>query len=283
MPSPVMAEPEVATALGGPAVPLPGGAKPFPLASFGLQVYDDDTARKLTLLALEVGYRNFFSSVLAYNQRGFAAAVKESGIPRSELYICGSVLSNRTRGFDAARKLSATGCAENMAAFAVGGIDYLDMIMLDYPGPDADSVRGQWAALEDMKTAGLVTDLAVSNFSPAQLDTVLATGGSPITCNQLPFSVANPMPGYIEANAKRGVLVQSWSPLSRLSRGQLQVCADIGKAYGKSGHQVALRWIVERGASFAVQSKKRSHFEQDLDVFDWSLSGADMERLAKLA
>ena len=61
--------------------------KAFPLASFGLQVYDDNTAYKLTLTALECGYRNFFASVLAGNQRGFAKAVKDSNIPRKDLYI----------------------------------------------------------------------------------------------------------------------------------------------------------------------------------------------------
>ena len=95
----------------------------FPTASFGLQVYDDSTAQRLTSLALEVGYRNFFASVLAGNQRGFARAIKESGIPREEIFICGSVLSNRAQGTDAARKLSARGCRENMEAFAAGGAD----------------------------------------------------------------------------------------------------------------------------------------------------------------
>ena len=105
----------------------------FPTASFGLQVYDDATAQRLTSIALEVGYRNFFASVLAGNQRGFARAIKESGIPREDLFICGSVLSNRVQGYEGARKLSARGCRENMEAFAVGDITYLDQIMLDYP------------------------------------------------------------------------------------------------------------------------------------------------------
>ena len=61
--------------------------KAFPLSSFGLQVYNDDTAYKLTLTALECGYRNFFASVLAGNQKGFAKAVKDSNIPRKDLYI----------------------------------------------------------------------------------------------------------------------------------------------------------------------------------------------------
>eukprot|EP00237_Pycnococcus_provasolii_P012246 CAMPEP_0205957346 /NCGR_PEP_ID=MMETSP1459-20131121/43260_1 /ASSEMBLY_ACC=CAM_ASM_001120 /TAXON_ID=41880 /ORGANISM="Pycnococcus provasolii, Strain RCC931" /LENGTH=175 /DNA_ID=CAMNT_0053329801 /DNA_START=29 /DNA_END=553 /DNA_ORIENTATION=+ len=85
-----------ANLVGGERVKLSNGAA-FPLASFGLQVYDDETARQLTLVALEVGYRNFFASVLARNQRGFAKAVRESDVPRSDIYICGSVLSNSAR------------------------------------------------------------------------------------------------------------------------------------------------------------------------------------------
>ena len=98
------------------------------------KVYDDDTAYRLTMVALETGYRNFFASVLAGNQKGFARAVKDSGIPRDELYICGSVVSNRAQGFDAARTATTKGWKRNMEAFAAGDITYLDQIMLDYPG-----------------------------------------------------------------------------------------------------------------------------------------------------
>ena len=77
------------------AVTMLSDGTPFPLVSFGLQMYDDDeTAYNLTLMALQVGYRGFFASVLAGNQRAFAKAVKDSGIPRSDLFICGSVSSS---------------------------------------------------------------------------------------------------------------------------------------------------------------------------------------------
>lgn len=112
----------------------PRASKLFPLASFGLQIYDDATAYSLTLTALECGYRNFFASVLAGNQKGFAKAVKDSDVPREELYICGTVLSNRAQGEEKAYKKTLKGCQENMEAMSLGGIDYLDQIMLDYPG-----------------------------------------------------------------------------------------------------------------------------------------------------
>ena len=111
---------------------LSDGTK-FPLASFGLQIYDDDMAYKLTLTALEVGYRNFFASVLAGNQKGFARAIKDSLIPRSDLFICGSVVSNRAAGYESAKQLTTKGWKRNMECFSVGEIDYLDQIMLDYP------------------------------------------------------------------------------------------------------------------------------------------------------
>jgi len=261
----------------------------FPSASFGLQVYDDSTAEKLTAIALECGYRNFFASVLAGNQRGFARAIKASGVPREDIFICGSVLSNRVQGFDAAQKLSARGCRENMEAFAAGGIDYIDQIMLDYPGPDDDSVRGQWAALEEMQAAKLTRSLAVSNFRPSQLDAVLGMKGTVPTVNQLPFGVGfagyygGDAAGVLEANRKRGVLVQAWSPLRRALSGKAKAkCAEIGAKYGKTAAQVGLRFIVDSGATFTTQTKTRGHFEEDIRIFDFKLSPDEVAELAAL-
>lgn len=289
---PVAAQAQVATA------PLPYAKQPgfqlntgtnFPSASFGLQIYGDGEAEKLTGVALQAGFRNFFASVLARNQKGFARAIKKSGIPREDLFICGSVLSNRAQGFDDAKALSARGCQDNMKAFAEGGIDYIDMIMLDYPGPDDDAIRGQWAALEDMKKAGLTRSLAVSNFSPKQLDVILAGKGTVPTVNQLPYGV-----GYndyyrgnaakvVEENRKRGVLVQAWSPLGRALDGEPRKQLDkIGKKYGKSAAQVALRWIVDSGATFTTQTKSTAHFNEDIDIFDFSLTPEEVQLLGSL-
>lgn len=258
--------------------------KAFPLASFGLQIYNDETAYKLTLIALEAGYRNFFASVLAGNQKGAARAFKDSGIPRDELYICGTVLSNRVNGEEAAYKKTAQGCLENMQAFSAGNIDKLDMIMLDYPGPNDESVRGQWKAFEEMKTNELVDDLAVSNFSPAQLDAILVNpDATKPTVNQLPFSVAFHPRDMLDYNSKRGVHVQSWSPLSRVLGRYGTELASIGKKYGKTAAQVGLRWIVQSGASFCTQSKSKIHFEEDLNVFDFDLTSEEMKRISQLA
>jgi len=267
----------------------------FPTASFGLQVYDDDTAEKLTLVALEAGSRNFFASVLARNQRGFARAIKKSGIPREELFICGSVLSNQAQGFDAAKGLSARGCRQNLEAFAAA-TDYVDMIMLDYPGPDAESIRGQWAALEEMAAAKTTRSLAVSNFSPQQLDVLLADAKATVpTVNQLPYGVgfASYYGGraaeVVAENTKRGVVVQAWSPLQKALRGSRQTaCAEIGVKYGKTAAQVALRWIADTGCTFTTAATRSANgaasgrFAENFDIFDFELTKEEVETLAKL-
>lgn len=171
-----------------------------------------------------------------------------------------------------------------MQAFSAGKIDKLDMIMLDYPGPNEESIRGQWRAFEEMKANKLVDDLAVSNFSPAQLDAILVnTDATNPTVNQLPFSVAFHPRDILEYNAKRNVHVQSWSPLSRVIGRYGTDLASIGRNYGKSAAQVGLRWIVQSGASFCTQSQSKSHFEEDLNVFDFELTNEEMKKIGELA
>eukprot|EP00933_Yihiella_yeosuensis_P049785 TRINITY_DN4712_c0_g4_i1.p1 TRINITY_DN4712_c0_g4~~TRINITY_DN4712_c0_g4_i1.p1 ORF type:complete len:368 (+),score=77.93 TRINITY_DN4712_c0_g4_i1:103-1206(+) len=266
-------------AVRGETVKLNNGLD-FPKASFGLQVYSDATGKKLTELSIELGYRNFFASVLAGNQRGFAEGFKASGIAREEVFICGTVLSNRARGFEAAYKSTKKGIEQNLKDLGVGGITYVDQIMLDYPGPDCDSIKGQWKAFEEMLAAGQTKSLAVSNFSPEQLDCLASVPGATVpTVNQLPYGVGSYDPLAVEENKKRGVIVQAWSPLSRLGGKAKKACEEIGQKYKKSAYQVALRWIIDTGATFSTQTQNKEHFTQDLDIFDFQLTKEEVDRL----
>jgi len=151
--------------------------------------------------------------------------------------------------------------------------------------PDGESIRGQWRAMEEMKIEGLVNSLAVSNFSPRQLDELYIENSSVSTkpvVNQLPYSIANHPSRMIEYNRQRGILVQSWSPLSTTLPKYKSSLEILGKKYGKSAAQIALRWIIETGASFCMQSKRKEHFKEDLDVFDFSLTEQEVAQLSQL-
>jgi len=259
----------------------------FPKASFGPQVYlfnGDGTARELTRSAVQLGYRNFFASVLARNQRGFAQGIQDSGVAREEVFICGSVDTRGVKGFAKAYKETKEGCDENLRAFAAGGIDYLDMIMLDYPAADCDSIKGQWKAFEGMLAAGKTRSLAVSNFGLSQLDCILQDPSlTPPAVNQLRYNAeaydTASASAIVAANRKRGIVVQAWSPL-RVTGPKRQLAERIGKAYGKSFAQVLLRWIVQQGATYTTQSSRTERLAENVDVFDFALSDEDMRQLS---
>ena len=150
----------------------------FPLASFGLQIYDDATAERLTLLAIEAGFRNFFASVLARNQMGFARAIKRCGVPREDLFICGSVVSNRAIDEQSAYEFTKLGCQENMEAFGVGGITQLDVGRRGSNSRSASSAPDGLAAQHALHPVpSLSLSLSLSLSPAVRIPTLLADDG----------------------------------------------------------------------------------------------------------
>lgn len=283
---------------------LSDGTTQFPLVSFGLQIYDsDEMAYNLTRIALEVGYRHFF--VDTGHQQAVAQACADSKMSRQDVFITGSIHSWNARqelldtdtllwtpivNADDAYEFTKRSGHKNMQAFAGGGINYLDQVLLDYPpGSDCDCIRRQWRALEDMVQTKQVRTLAVSNFSPKRLDCILNDPELKVApvVNQLPYNVAYHPDGTLEENQQRGLLVQAWSPLGasigKFNETIRSKCADVGKHYKKIWAQVALRWIVQKGAAFTTQSTRRKHFAENLNIFDFELSFQDMAFLDALA
>lgn len=165
--------------------------------------------------------------------------VAASSVPRDELFICGSVNtgSGACSGFADCQSQTAGGCADNLNTI---GIRYLDMIMLDYPAGDCLSIQGQWAAFEQMLAANKTKSIAVSNFSPDQLDCIVKNASSTKPAvNQMPFSIGSWDKSLVAADQSRGgVVVQAYSPLASGGLIGDADCIAIGKKYNKSAAQV---------------------------------------------
>ena len=260
-----------------PTATLNNGMR-FPKVSFGLQVYDDPTALKYTTLALQAGIRNFFASVLAGNQKGFGEALKaaSSKVARKEIFICGSANTASCSGYNDCYSQTRAAGKQNLLDI---GVEYLDQIMLDYPSSDCNSIRGQWAAFEDMLKEKGTRSIAVSNFSPKQLECIPPNATVPAV-NQLPYSVGHGSDKAVEENYAHGkITVQAYSPLGSGSVLSDHDVIAIGKRHNKSSAQVALRWIIQRNATFTTSASTQEHFEEDLDIFDFELSETEMNTL----
>ena len=124
-------------------------------------------------------------------------------------------------------------------------------------------------------------DKAVSNFSPEQIDCIYNNKSLTVPAvNQMPYSIGRWDSALVDADDKRGnIVVQAYSPLrsGRLIRDE--DCQTIGAKYGKTAAQVALRWLVQHRVTFSTESKSAEHFKQDLDIFDFTLTPAEMRLL----
>lgn len=259
----------------------------FPFATFGVQIYDDATARELTLRALQAGFRSFFTSPEAGNQRGFATAIRESGIDRSELYIAGTVLSDDAEGYRKARAVTRQRCEESLAELAAGGVDRLDMLMLERPGLSCSSIQGQWAALEEARAASVARSLGTCNFELDQLDCLARAQYQP-QLNQILYTLIRMPHASLRAeHERRNIKLMAFSPLGGpvglLPRSTLDACAAIGQPRRKSKYQVALRWLVQQNVAYSVHSRDKGHLKDDLDVFSFALSEEEMARLEGLS
>lgn len=259
-------------------ITLNNGVK-MPVASFGTHVYhdNDNTAAYLTGLALQGGFRNIFASVMSKNQAGVARAIQTSNVSREELFVCGSV-STPNCGANCAAASRAM-CAQNLRDLQ---LDYLDMIMLDFAMGTCEQILGQWRGVTDMLASGKTRSVAVSNFSPQQLDCIVQNKSNIVPAvNQVQFSVGHGTDPTLRDNAARGVIVQAWSPLASGRATQDADVIRIAKVHNRSAAQVALRWIVQSNASFTTDPGSYDLFyHQDSHIFDFMLTGEEMSVLS---
>ena len=223
------------------------------------------------------------------NQVGIAKALKASSVPRERLFITTKVPACGVQG------ISRKACGADSVAAADSnlrelGLPYVDLLLIHFPPPlgcraNCAVIREQWKALTD---AHLRTNrtraLGVSNFCISCLECLASTPGGAVVpaVNQFKYHMgmgADPG-GLISHCVAKGIAPQAYSPLgdntTELISGPL--VRSLGAAHGKSGVQVALRWIWQHGVAVTTKSSNPAHLEQDLDLFAWQLSSAEMAK-----
>jgi len=260
-----------------PEVVLSDGVR-MPTMAFAAEVWHEDVCRNATLAALQAGFRFVWSSMLvgADCQRAQGEAMAQYGV--KDLFVAGTVNTKGCKGEADCYRQTLAGAEGQLELLAASP---LDMLMLDYPASaDCGAVAGQWRALEEMRRRGKARTIAVSNFSPEQLQCLKErhTLAMP-TVNQMPFSVGHGKDTVVADDQKFGIVVQAYSPLGTGQLARDDVCTRIGRSHQKSAVQVALRWILQHNVTIATQSTKLEHLVDDLDIFDFNLSEQEMAEL----
>lgn len=256
-----------------PTVPLRNGAQ-LPLIGLGTWPMDDARTAEAVQTAVDVGYRLFDTAENYGNEAGVAEGLRRSGITRDEVFI--------TTKFNK-RWHSVTGVREAFGnAIARMRIDYIDLFVVHWPNPDlgrfVDAVRGLSLLLDE----GLIRAVGTSNFTPSHL-AALAEAGLVPEVNQIQLDPRHTRTATVAAHREHGIQTQAWSPLGRDSgmRESLLITA-LAAAYGRSPSQIVLRWLVQQGISAVPKASSRAHLDENLRVFDFTLTEEDMRTISAL-
>ncbi|POH66995.1 oxidoreductase [Cryobacterium zongtaii] len=250
-----------------PTITLNNGVE-IPQLGFGVfQVPDDETAAAVTA-ALDAGYRSIDTAAIYGNEAGVGRALAASGIPRDELFIT-TKLWNSDQGF-------ASTIAAHEASLAALGLDYLDLYLIHWPAPANDNYIESWRAMEQLLTDGRVRAIGVSNFAPEHLERLTHTSRIVPAVNQVELHPRLTQTAVRAANAAQGIATEAWSPLAQGGLLADPVVADVAARAGRSPAQVILRWHLQQGRIVIPKSVTPSRIIENLAVFDFDLSPADL-------
>ena len=254
-------------------ITLNNGVK-MPLAGFGVfQIQDSVQCQQCVVDAVQAGYRLIDTAAVYGNEEAVGQAVRCCGVLREELFLT-SKLWVQDAGYEAAKK-AIDHSLRNLQT------DYLDLYLIHRPFGD---YYGAWRAMEEAYDAGKIRAIGLSNFDPARIvdltmNNRIAPAVDQVECH----------PFYQQENTRRflqeqGIVMEAWAPFAEGKKQifQNETLRNIGAKYGKSPAQVILRWSIQRGIVPLAKSVHLERMEQNLDVFDFTLSDDDMLAISQL-
>ena len=254
-------------------VTLNNGVK-MPLEGFGVfQVPDPAQCEQAVLDAIASGYRLIDTAAAYMNEAAVGEAIKKCGVPREELFIT-TKLWVQDAGYEEAKKAIQTSL-DNL------GLDYLDLYLIHQPLGD---YIGAYRAMEEAYREGKIRAIGLCNFYPARLADLCETVEVTPAVNQVELHPFFQQADALALMKEYGVVPEAWGPFAEGNHGIFThpVLTKIGEKYGKSAAQVALRWNVQRGVVVIPKSVHKERMEQNMNIWDFSLSEEDLAEIAKL-
>ncbi|WP_353816355.1 aldo/keto reductase [Agromyces sp. SYSU T00266] len=256
-----------------PLVPLADG-RSIPQVGYGMYKVPSADATRLALSAIGLGYRHLDTAALYGNEAEAGAAVRESGLPRDELFVTSKVW-NDDHGYD-----------ETLRAFDAAmdrfGLERLDLYLIHWPVPSQDRYVDTWRALARLRDEGRVSSIGVSNFHAHHLRRIIDETGTAPVVNQVELHPWLPQRELREFHEGAGIRTEAWSPLAR---GRLlgdPVLEPIAAKHGRSVAQVVLAWHVAQGTIVIPKASSPERIAENLDVFSFRLDDEDVAAIATL-
>jgi diketogulonate reductase-like aldo/keto reductase len=239
---------------------------------FGLGVYQSppgEETRAAVRDALEVGYRLVDTARAYHNEPDVAAAIEESGVPRSQVFVT-TKLWNSDQGYDSA--LAAFDKSESR----LGGAQ-VDLYLIHFPVERAR--RESWRALTRLYEEKRVRAIGVSNYTVRHLKELLDDSPVVPAINQVEFHPFLFQKELLAFCRTKGIQLQAYAPLVRARRMDHQVVRRVAEAHRRTPAQVLVRWCIQHGVVVIPKTVHRARIEENAQVFDFELAPGDMAAL----
>jgi 2,5-diketo-D-gluconate reductase A len=240
------------------------------IPQLGLGVYkvQQDVAVDVVRTALDLGYRRVDTAALYDNEQEVGAAIRSSGLDREEVFVTTKIWNDR-QGYDEALEA----IDESLLRL---NIEYVDMLLIHWPCPQQNKFVETWAALEKSLETGKVRGIGVSNFHPEHLDKLLASASVVPALNQVELHPGLGQSEIRAYDADKAIATEAWSPLARGQMSAADAITDAAERHSKTVSQVILRWHIQLGNLVIPKSSNPDRLAENLNVFDFELSAAEM-------
>lgn len=247
--------------------------RPMPLVGFGTWALRGEACAEAVACALRCGYRLIDTAQMYRNEDAVGEGLRRAGVPRDQIFLTTKVCSPADSYEGTKRQINT--------ALRRLGTDYIDLFLIHEPYRAAPAM---YRAMQEARAEGKLRALGISNFSARQMEAFLRETGEVPAVNQVEAHVFYPHRDLAAACARRGIVMQAWSPFAE---GQRHIFTNdtlvrVGQSHGKTAAQTALRYLLQLGIPVIPKSARKERMKENLDLFDFTLSEEDMAAIARL-
>ena len=236
------------------------------------QVNDGREVEQAVINALETGYRSIDTAAAYNNERGVGTAIRESGIPRADIFITTKVWNRDQR-----KKRTQAAFEESLERLQT---DYLDLYLVHWP------VKGfyqeTWQAMQEIYQSGRAKAIGVSNFMIHHLEDILGDGQIVPAVNQVEFHPYLVQPDLLKFCQSHQIQLEAWAPIVKGEIVNEPVAQKLAEKYNKTPAQIALRWDLQHDVVTIPKSIRPHRIAENADIFDFELSEAEIMALDAL-
>ncbi|QLL70832.1 aldo/keto reductase [Lactobacillus sp. 3B(2020)] len=255
----------------------------IPCVGYGTFRTDPAVTARAVKDAIQAGFRHIDTAMIYHNEEGVGQGIKASGVDRKNLFIT-SKLWNTDRGYESTKEAFQKSLDRL-------GLDYLDLYLIHWPanekqfGPEASRINAEtWRAMEELYEAGKIRAIGLSNFMPHHVAELMKTAKIKPMVDQIEVHPGWSHSEEIKKIQAMNIQVEAWGPLGGQGATVLTnpTMEKIAAAHGKTTAQVSLRWVIQQGVLPLPKSVHVNRIKENMDVFDFELSDAEMAEISAL-